>query len=144
MPTQENENVVRGFYEAVFNKADAAAVKEWVAPDFVDHNPFPGQAPDREGLSRFVTLFHAPLPDLRVELEEVIAKDDKVAVRWTARSTHRGGFLGVPATGRGVMLAGMDIIRVANGKVAEHWGYQDQLGAIREIGVLPALGLGGR
>lgn len=144
MAAQKHEDVVRGFYEAVFNKGDQAALNDLVAADFVDHNPFPGQGPDREGLRQFVQTFRGPLPDLRVEIQDMIAQGDKIAVRWTARATHKGDFLQIPATGKQVTISGIDIMRIADGKIAEHWGHQDQLGFVREIGVLPALAMAGR
>jgi len=144
MATQRNEDVVRRFYEAAFSRGDPNAVNDLVAPDFVDHNPFPGQAPDREGLRQFIRTFHGPLPDLRVEIDDMIAQGDKVVTRWTARATHKGSFLQVPATGKQVTVSGIDIMRIENGKIAEHWGYQDQLGFVKEIGVLPALAMAGR
>jgi len=142
--TQENENVVRRFFEVVFNQGNSAAVNDLVASDFVDHNPFPGQAPNREGLAQFVNMFHTPLPDLKVEIQDMIAQGDKVAVRWQARATHKGTFLQIPSTGKQVTISGLDIMRIADGKIVEHWGFQDQLGFVKEIGVLPALAMAGR
>ncbi len=144
MSVESNEQVVRRFYDAVFNKGDTAAINELVAPDFADHSPFPGQAPDRDGLSQFVTMFHTPLPDLKIEIDDMFGQNDKVATRWTAHATHRGTFLQIPATGKQVTIKGIDIMRIENGKVVEHWGYQDQLGFVKEIGVLPALAMAAR
>ncbi|HOQ98650.1 MAG TPA: ester cyclase [Anaerolineae bacterium] len=144
MSMEKNQEIVRRFYEAVFNQGNTAAVEELVAPNFVDHSPFPGQAPDRAGLSQFVTTFRTPLPDLKVEVEDTISQGDKIAVRWKARATHKGTFLQIPSTGKQVTISGIDIMRIADGKIVEHWGYQDQLGFVKEIGVLPALAMAGR
>lgn len=144
MAEQKNQDVVRRFYEAAFNRGDPAAVDDLVAPNFVDHNPFPGQAPDRTGLTQFIKTFHGPLPDLRVQIDDMIAQGDRVVARWTARATHQGTFLQIPSTGKQVTISGIDIMRIADGKIVEHWGYQDQLGFVKEIGVLPALAMAGR
>ncbi len=144
MATEKNEQVVRRFYEAAFSQGNPDAVAELVAPDFVDHNPFPGQAPDRDGLKQFIKTFHGPLPDLKVQVDDMISQGDKVVTRWTARATHQGTFLQIPSTGKQVTLTGIDIMRIADGKIVEHWGHQDQLGFVKEIGVLPALAMAGR
>jgi steroid delta-isomerase-like uncharacterized protein len=144
MSTEKNEQIVRRFYEAVFNQGNPGAVEDLVASNFVDHNPFPGQGADRRGLAQFVSTFHTPLPDLRVEIEDIVSQGDKVATRWTASATHKGSFLQIPSTGKQVTIQGIDIMRIADGKIAEHWGFQDQLGFVREIGVLPALAMAGR
>jgi predicted ester cyclase len=69
-----------------------------------------------------------------------VKEGDKVAFRWLLSGTHLGGFMGVVATGRRVEAMGMDIVRVADGEIIEHWGEFDVMGLLRQIGVIPRLG----
>ena len=144
MPRQKNKEIVGTFYWAVLGRGNVAAINDLVAVDFVDHNPFPGQSPGRDGLRQSVRLFHTPFPDIQVSVDDLIAEGDRVAARWTARGTHAGEFLGIAPTGRQVMIKGVDIFRLAGGRIAERWGHQDELGLIQELGVLPALAMTGR
>ena len=83
------------------------------------------------------TLFSA-FPDVQITLEDLIAEDDKVVLSWTARATHRGEFMGTPATNKQVTVAGIDIYRYAGGKRAETWRQWDTLGLMRQLGMVPS------
>ena len=73
----------------------------------------------------------------------MIAEGDKVASRITAHGTHKGEFMGIPPTGKHTMQTGIDIVRIAGGKVVERWGEFDQLGLMQQLGVIPPPGAGG-
>jgi predicted ester cyclase len=75
---------------------------------------------------------------MRWEIHDLIAEDDRVVARTTMHATHRGDFFGIPPTGLAVTLDGVHILRVAGGKVAEHWGSNDDLGLMRQLGAVPA------
>jgi predicted ester cyclase len=79
-------------------------------------------------------------PDLHFTIENMIAEGDFVAVRHTARGTHQGNFRGIPPAGKQVIVTGVIIDRVANGKIIEEWGNQDWLGLLQQLGVIPAMG----
>jgi hypothetical protein len=79
------------------------------------------------------------IPDLRMIEADNIKEGDKVAFRWLLSGTHAGEFMGVTATGKRVEAMGMDIVRLANGEIAEHWGEFDVMGLLRQIGVIPQL-----
>src|SRR5438876_12417081 len=100
MSTEENKALVRRFIEEVHNKGNVDAIDEIYAPDYVNHNPVPPYTPDREGYKRFIAETRAAFPDYRFSIDDLIAEGDKVVNRWTSRSTHRGEFMGMPATGR--------------------------------------------
>jgi predicted ester cyclase len=104
---------------------DVTAPKELVdrlyREDVIDHNPYPGQGPGREGIREVIGLHHAVFPDLHLTCEDIIASGDRVAVRWSATGTHEGELLGVPPTHRTVRLTGIDILRLDDGMVAERW-----------------------
>jgi steroid delta-isomerase-like uncharacterized protein len=82
-------------------------------------------------------LFRAAFPDWRSTVEDLIAADDMVVHRFTARGTHRGELMHIPATGRAVALSGINIFRLRDGKIVERWGVLDQLGFMQQLGAAP-------
>ena len=91
-----------------------------------------------EGAKQYVSAFRSGFPDLHFTIEDQVAEGDIVVTRWTARGTHRGEFQGVPATGRKIQLAGTDIDRFVGGRVVECWAHVDELGLMRQLGVVEA------
>ena len=134
-----NKALVAEFIDALFTNGDLDAVDRYLAPDFVNHDPFPGFAPDREGLRQTAQVFRQAFPDWHSQLEALIAEDDLVAERFTARGTHRGEIMGVAPTGREVVLAGINIFRVQDSKLVERWGRTDDLGFLQQLGMVPAM-----
>ncbi len=129
--------VARRFVEEVLARGDVGAIDELVAPDFVDHQPFPGAPPTREGLFEALPLFRAAFPDGTFVIEDLFGEGDRVALRTTFRGTHHGEYAGVPATGQAVEFTAIDILRIAGGRMAEHWGLADDLGLLMQLGVMP-------
>ena len=85
-------------------------------------------------------MFRQAFPDSYSAIEVMIAEGDKVATRKTFYGTHQGEFMGIPPTGRQVSIALIDIVRVADGKVMEHWSMGDSLGMMQQLGVIPQPG----
>ena len=83
-------------------------------------------------------MFRAALPDWRSEVVQLVAEDDIVVERFHASGTHDGELMGVPATGRTLVLRGINVFRVDGDQIAERWGQLDQLGLLRQLGVIPA------
>ncbi len=105
--------------------------------DFVDHNPQPGQEEDGvDGIHQVLDVYHAGFPGLRVTSDEIIVSGDRAVVRWTAVGTHEGDLLGIPATHREVRMTGIDILRVADGLIVEHWGETNGLDTMQQLGVM--------
>ena len=102
-------------------------------PEVVDHNLQPGQEPGLAGVEQIIGLYHAVFPDLTLSCDDIVPSGDKVAVRWTATGTHEGDQLGVPATHRKVTLSGIDIVRIANGRIVERWGEGNGLEMMQQI-----------
>jgi steroid delta-isomerase-like uncharacterized protein len=115
------QSVINRFIAEYQTAGDEAAAEELLAPDFVDHTPFPGFGKTREEVKRLFAVLRSSFPDLRVEVIDQIVDADRVATRKNFHGTHRGDFLGMPATGRAVTVQVMDIVRIAEGKIAEHW-----------------------
>ena len=113
---------------------DASVLDEVLAPDVVDHNPLPDQAPGREGFKQWFAMVREAFPDVTATVEDALAEGDLVAARVTYRATHRGPFVGLPATGRTVEFAAFHIVRISGGRIVEWWGLADLLGAVLQIG----------
>ena len=136
--TRKAQETVAAFYRTVFESGDIDATSLMMADDFVDHAPWPGHAGTRDGFEAGLREMRAAFPDLVVEAQKMIGEDDKVAVVVRIAGTQRGDFMGHAATGRGFEIDGVDILRVNDGKIAEHWGVMDSermLGQLR-IGVV--------
>ncbi len=121
MSVQENKALARCLFEEFFGGYDLGLADQFIAPDFVDHNPLPGQPPGPEGIKWVNTTLHNAHSDLRFIVDDVIAEGDKVVVRWTLRGVHTGAMLGTPPSGREVNERVIAIFRVAGGKIVERW-----------------------
>jgi steroid delta-isomerase-like uncharacterized protein len=118
-----NKAVVLRFNREVIEKGDVAALRELLAPDFINQTAPPGVSAGPEGMRQVLfEVLRPAFPDLRVEIHDQIAEGDRVTTRKTLRGTHRGPLMGVPATGREVVIEVIDIVRVRDGRYAEHWG----------------------
>lgn len=136
MDTTPNKQAVMKLYDLA-NDGDAEGIGDLVAEEYVEHDPLPGQGTGRDGVvDRFSMLIGALAPHFTVE--DVIAEGDRVVVRWTNAGTHVAEFAGAPATGRSFSIAGIDIYRVEDGLLCEHWHVIDQLSMLGQLGLLPA------
>ena len=134
MTVEGNKAVVRRFIEEAFVKGDPASV-ELVSESFVPHT-WPSVDPGRESLRQTVVRM-AGLSDVTFDVEDVIGEGDRVAVRVTARATHKGDFMGTPAAGKSYEIAEIHIFRIEDGLIAEHWHVADLLGMMKQIGGTP-------
>ena len=136
----ENKATVRRLIEEGFNGGDLSVFDELVAPSFVNHDPPPGVPPTREGWKQLSTGFRAAFPDMHIHIEEEIAEGDLVTSRFVAHGTHQGELMGIPATGKEVTVSGINIARVAGGKIMERWEEFDMMGMMVQLGVVPPPG----
>ncbi len=141
MTVEENKALIRRYYEeidaAAREKRDAAFLDEFVASDYVNHNPPPGFTPDLEGLKQAYAYFLEANPDGYHLIEDMIAEGDKVVTRLSAYGTQTGELFGIPPTGKKFRETAIAIHRIANGKIVEHWGEADNLGVMQQLGVVP-------
>jgi steroid delta-isomerase-like uncharacterized protein len=140
MSEAQNKTIAERFNEDIWGTGDEAALEELFAPDFVDHGALPGQTPDREGHKEIVAAFRSAFPNLSVTTDDIIAEGDKVVSRWTARGTHQGELMGISPTGKEVTITGIDVLRIAEGKVVGRWAEYDSLGMMQQLGVVPEPG----
>jgi steroid delta-isomerase-like uncharacterized protein len=135
MTIQDNKRQVQRLYD-LLNRGDVESVGGLVAPDYDERNPLPGQGNGREGvLDRFSMIIGGLAP--RFTIEDIIAEGDRVVVRWTNSGTHVAQFAGIPATGKAFTISGVDIYRVTDGLLREHWDVVDQLSLLGQLGLLP-------
>ena len=140
MSTEAHKTLVRRFVEEVQSQGRLEVLDELVAPTVVNHTAPPGVPPNREGIRQLTALFRAAFPDGRMIVEDMIAEGDKVTSRKTFRGTHQGAFMGLPPTGKRVEIGLIDIVRVADGRIVEHWNAVDTLGLLQQLGVLSPSG----
>jgi predicted ester cyclase len=137
MSAEHNKAIVRRMVEEVQSQHQISAVDELFAADFVDHSVPPGLPPNRDGVKMQFVMFFSAFPDLHVVIHDQVAEGDKVVTRKTFQGTHQGDLMGIPPSGRPVAFEVIDILRVQGGKITDHWNLVDQLGLMRQIGVIP-------
>ncbi|HEU5362961.1 MAG TPA: ester cyclase [Gaiellaceae bacterium] len=135
----ENAKGSRRMIEEVFGAGRYELADELVAESAIGHDPAlpePSQGP--EGVKEGARGYRDAFPDLSMRIEEVVAENDLVALRWTARGTHRGDLFGIAPTGKEATVTGITIDRWAGGKIAESWTNWDTLGLLQQLGAVPA------
>lgn len=163
----ENKEIVRRFFDQVVNGRNVSALKDFLSPDAVARSrektfedivqDVRSSAPDPQTSERLLpkaaaarggrpeldawvdatTHILEAFPDLRVRIELMVAEGNTVVVRWTARPTQRGEFLGTPATGREVPMTVVDIITIENGKITAITSHPDSAGVLYALGHIP-------
>ncbi len=134
--SEQNKELWRQFTK-VWDAGDVASFGDLMAGDVVDHGAFPGTAPGLEGVKQLNLMLLEAFPDRATEVHEVIAEKDQIAALHTARATNTGPFMGMPATGRPMEVTTIHIARIAEGKIAEHYGLLDQGGLMMQLGLMP-------
>ena len=134
--TEQNKEIVRDYIDRLFTKGDLTAVDDYLAEDYVDHDPPFGTPGGREGMRGAAAMFREGFPDWRTEIGHLIAEGDLVCEQFTASGVQRGAVMGVPPTGKTVTLPGIQIFRISGGKIAERWGQLDELGLLRQLGLV--------
>ena len=135
---ETNKALVRRFIDDVHNKGNFAVFNELFAPDYVNRSA-PASANGRAAREQAIRGYRDAMPDLRVTIDDMIAEGDRVALRWTTSGTQKGALetpLGVaPASHRPVSIPGINIFRIAGGKIAEEWIVWDTLGLAQQVGL---------
>jgi steroid delta-isomerase-like uncharacterized protein len=131
-----NKEIGRRFREDLWNTGDLALADELFASDCLVHArvPFPidfSRGPD--ALRHLIFFYHLAFSEIQVTAEQIVAEEDFVVVRWTARGRHTGHLLGLPPTGRETVTTGIDMLRIVDGKVAEGWVSWDTLGLFEQL-----------
>ena len=139
---EENKTLMRQF-TAEFNslKGDVAKIRalydRFLAPNYVGHNLLRGDM-NREQRIQYVVMTTPAMPDLNYSDEDMIAEGDQVVTRYTARFTHSGAFMGIPPTGKQIVVRGLQVNRIVDGKSAETWDFMDYLGLMNQLKATPS------
>jgi steroid delta-isomerase-like uncharacterized protein len=137
MAAQDSGRLVERIFAAM-NAQDWGSFAELLGPDYVNY-AFP-DARGPEGMRQVMSQFFAAFPDMHVDVEDVVAEGERAASRGVMHGTHRGDFMGIPATGKPVRIGYMDIWRFEDGKAVENWVQMDMLGMMQQLGVAPGPG----
>ena len=139
---EANRQLAYRFYEELWNNGNYTVAPELLHPDHFDHTlpPLPDLPQGRDGVLQLMKTFRDAFPDLVMSVDTVIAQDDLVGEVLTLRGTHTGSFAGIPPTGKSIEIKSVNICRIEDGLVRERWGASDDLGLLRQIGVLPSPG----
>jgi predicted ester cyclase len=136
MSEEQNKRVFERVVEEAYSRGNVDVLNEAFAPNFIEH-----QAgivpPTAEGVKRSIAFLRGAFPDMKLTIDEIIASRDKTWARITGRGTHQGPFMGIPPTGKSIVVTVMDVCRFENGQIVEHWGVADQLSVMAQIGALP-------
>lgn len=131
--THDHKAIYLKFIEEVLNGGNFSVAATYLAPDVKTHNGLPGQEPGFDGFVAALKAFHGAFPDLRAEVTHAVAEGEHVVGRLEVSGTHRGAFLGMPGSGRKVRYEEIAIVRMADGKIAEHWSVADALAILQQL-----------
>jgi predicted ester cyclase len=135
--SEENKALLRRVYDEVMSGGNLDLLDEVIAPNMVDHESG-NNGP--EGVKEMMSMFRTAFPDLKVTVDDLLADGDKVIARATFSGTHKGEFMGIAGTGKRVDMPMIDIVRIENGKFAEHWGISDNMAMMQQLGAVPEMG----
>lgn len=138
----ENAALIERFYQEIFNQGNLSAADDIVAFNFVDHisSQMPGQpTKGPEAVKWFAGMYRTAFPNLRVTIDDLMTAGDRVITRVTWHGTQEGQLLGADPTNKQVRISGIDISRIAGGRIVEHWGQIDVLGMLSQLDFLPPL-----
>ncbi len=122
----------------VFEDEDYGVLDELIADGYQDHGPAMGLS-DIEAMKEFMAQLKSAFPDMATKVEATVAEDGMVATHWSATMTHKGDFMGMPATGKTVHMTGTMFDRVSDGKVHDHWEIVDEMAMMSQLGFMPPM-----
>ena len=138
--SEEPKAIVRRFGEEIWHKGNLDAIEEFIAPDYVRHTSHyregGREVQGPEGARQSIAALRAAFPDVHFTEDDILVDGDKVVTRWTFHGTHRGPFLGVAPTGKHVTFSGINIYRIACGKIVERWASEDAISLYQQLGLL--------
>ncbi len=131
----ENKELVDGFYEEVMDGGNVNRIDEYIAEEFVLHNPVMEDAHGPEEYKAVLSMFHAAFPDMEHITEDVIAEGNKVVRRNRLTGTHEGELMGIEPTGNPIENPGIAIFKIIDGLIVEQWVQADMMGLMEQLGV---------
>ena len=140
MAAGANTSVVRRYIAEVWEKNNPAAIDDFLAPPYRRYVASTGAPLTRDGQKQRLAAFRTAFPDMQLTIEDMLTEGDRVAFRSTLRGTHRGSFLGIPSTGRTVTVSLIDVMRIEQGQIIEHWGGPDLFDLLQQLGASMSAG----
>lgn len=133
----DHTHSIQRLYDLI-NAGDIDGFGRQLADDFVEREEVPGIPPTKDGVLQYFRLLLAAFPDMKMDLQDSFASGDKAVARLRVSGTHKGEFMGIPATGKPVSMNLIDITRFGDdGLAREHWGVADQIALMQQLGVIP-------
>ena len=134
----EGVELIQRFYDELLGEGNLDALDELVTDDVVDHEQgLPGQPEGKEGVVFFVNAIRDAFSDIKGTVGQSIEDGEMACAQVTITGRHTGDWMGVPASDKSFEIECIDIIRLEDGKCAEHWGVTDNLGLLMQIGAIP-------
>lgn len=135
MLAKQLEQIAHRVVEEGFNQGNYSALDNLFALDYEEHQF--GLKPTLDGLKADIRSLRAAFPDFHLTIDETVTNGDEVWLRGTARGTHLGPFFGMPPTGRPFTIQVFDAVRIADGKIVDHWGVPDRFHLMAQLGARP-------
>jgi len=134
LSSEDPKAVIAAFGEAIFAEKNFDALTELMHEDYIQHNPLVPTG--RDGFRTFFEAWFAASPDFSYELRQIVSEGEMVWVHGTYSGTHNGDWLGVPATGKAYAFDAVDIFRIEDGRLAEHWDVLDTHTLFSQLGMI--------
>ncbi len=134
MSIAENKILIEKYIDEIWNKGNMNIIDELTSPGYVRYVTLPDMTLNQEGQKKRIAAFRKAFPDVHVTIEDLVAEGEKVTVRVSIRGTHQHQFQDIAPTGKAILITAIDIIRIADGRIAEHWGITDQQSLLQQIG----------
>ena len=128
--------IIKKIFEEVLNNNNLSAADEILHPEYTNYS-IPVHEKGPEGFKQVIGMFRNAFPDMHITLEDIITEGDKIATRGYWTGTHKGDFMGIPATGKSVKVPYIDIWNAENGKLKENWVQMDMISCMQQLGVMP-------
>ena len=135
MSLDGNKAIARRWVEEIWYKGNLNIVDELLAPNFVFNYAPPETVPDREAYKQAMNMYRDACPNMYYDIKDMVAEDDKVAVRWIGKGTQKGEIMGIAPTGKEMTVTGISIIRIIGGKIAEEWTFFNLLDYYQQLGM---------
>ena len=133
--------LMKRFNDEVMTQGKIEVIDELVSEDLVEHAPTPPGFPEgRDGVKAYVDLFRSAFPDFKATSVAVVEEGDEAWMQSTLTGTHKGEFMGIPATNKTFEITAFDRVKFKDGKAVEHWASQDDMGMMTQLGIAPEPG----
>lgn len=134
-PWEQHQNIIHRYYEEVWNQGRLDVLDELLDTQYINHTPsVPNPPPGPDGLKPIVAAIRRAFPDLHYEIKDIIVNDSMAVARVIMTGTQQDSLFDLPPTGRKIMVNQINIEKIKNGKVVEHWRVTDELGLMKQLG----------